>query len=410
MAKIIILGPSQPCRNPRLIRNADALAAAGHNVHVITPIYDPRKIQDDKKIINKALWKYRGISVLNSKRKKIKVLDRVYRKLFFIIASKLGISEMGSLAYIYGYNKIIHAPKLDADFYLAQQQCTIPLAAKIAKKYNRPFGCDIEDILSESNNEPKKLFCAIEKKYLKKTSLIVTMSDAASAFLFKKYNLEKPPVVLHNTPSLAERHGFKRAYKIKPKEKPSIYWFGQTLGPHSCALELLKANISLNNPFKIFLRGNPIKAYVEKLIKISKQSQNPDNLTILPVIPPDKIVTDCMKYDILFGSQPSDDLFHQLAIGNKVFTGINAGTALLLEDTIAHKLLNRDIKECALTTSYKDSVSLEKKLKQISKKPNELVKMQKKAWNLATKKFNWESESKKLVEAVESVIKKKNCK
>jgi hypothetical protein len=129
-----------------------------------------------------------------------------------------------------------------------------------------------------------------------------------------------------------------------------------------------------------------------------------ERLHILPVVSPEKMVPESAHFDVLFGSQPSDQLFHQLAIGNKVFTGLMAGCALLLENTIAHRKLLSSISPCAALIEFRDKSGLASVLKQIASNKTALEQRRCKAWSLATSTFNWEMESQKLVHAVDSVL------
>ncbi len=403
MASIVIVCPSQPSRTPRLVRNAGALAAAGHKVTVVTPIFEARHVEEDQRIISGALWDYIGVSILPPSGGGIPFLSRLRRRAAFEVASRLPVAGLGSNALIYGSERVMRAADIKADFYLGQQQSSLPIVASLARRHGKSYGCDIEDILTESSSEPRRLLKAIELHFLGGAGVILTMSKTAAEYLNRKYELRAELTVAHNCPSLVER-GQLTIPTPSASSRPSIYWFGQTLGPHSCAFELLKANVAAGSPCKIYLRGRPVPSYVEQLWNFVRGSAVTDILEILPVTPPDTMVAECAKFDVLFGSQPSDELFHQLAIGNKVFAGLAAGCALLLEDTIAHRNLYHEMSSCSTLVAYKDPTALAAALADYALDPVRLIRQRRAAWELGSSTYNWEGEAKKVVQSVSYAI------
>ncbi|MES2922359.1 MAG: glycosyltransferase [Verrucomicrobiota bacterium] len=402
MASIVIVCPSQPSRTPRLVRNAGALSAAGHKVTVVTPVFEAGHVKEDHRITTGALWEYIGVPLLHPSGKSIPVMPRLIRRSVFEVASRLGVASLGSTALIYGSERVMRAANIKADFYLGQQQSSLPIVASLARRYGKPYGCDIEDILTESSSEPRRLLQAIELRYLGGAGGIFTMSRAAAEHLNREYQLKAEITVAHNCPALAERGQLTIPIR-STSSRPSIYWFGQSLGPHSCALELLKANVAAGSPCKIYLRGRPVPSYVEELWNFARASAVPDILEILPVTPPDTMVAECAKFDVLFGSQPSDELFHQLAIGNKVFAGLAAGCALLLEDTIAHRSFYQEMSSCSTLVAYRDPAALAGALSGFLDS-DRLIRQRRAAWEMGSSTYNWEYESQKVVQSISSAL------
>ena len=403
MARIIIIGPSQPSRTPRLVRNADALSAAGHEVTVITPVLEHSMLAFDSELVARSKWKYLPVSLLNSAGE-IGFSYRIFRKIIYSIASKLPLPRFGSKALIYGEPKMASVLKhLDADMYLAQQQASLPLVAQVAKKRNKNYACDIEDILTESSTEPVQLLASIEMQYLKNASVVSTMSAVAAEYLDGSLDMAHKVLSLHNCSNIEEREGVK-APTVLSATKPSIYWFGQTLGPHSLATELIMANAAAGHPFRIILRGRPVANYLQKISEISRASGSVDLVEILPIVKASEMVSEAAKYDVLFGSQPSQQLFHQLAIGNKVFTGLLAGCALLLTDTIAHRKLAPEL-QGGIRLVGNDHDALVSALESLAKNQHELLEMRKASWNSGTARYHWAEECKPWVSAINAALK-----
>lgn len=356
-------------------------------------------------LAERASWEYVGVDLLNPHKRGLKFRYRASHRLALRLASTAPTSVLSARALMYGSGAVARiASSLRGDFYWAQQQACLPTVASVAHQDGVPYGCDIEDILSESSSEPRKLISAIEQRFLPGASVVTTMSNAAAQFLKEQLPEQREILATHNTPALSERQGVPPPVNRPKQERPSIYWFGQTLGPHSLGVDLIKANASAGFPFRIRLRGLCSGEYKGALAEAAVQVRGQGSYEILPYVAPTSMVRCAAEEDVLFGSQPSTELFHQLAIGNKVFTGLAAGNALLLTSTIAHRALRREIPEASCLYELGDAAGLTKALHTLAHEPSHLAQMQQAAWQAAESRFNWDIESKKFVEAVERVI------
>ena len=175
-------------------------------------------------------------------------------------------------------------------------------------------------------------------------------------------------------------------------ERPSIYWFRQTLGPHSCAAQLIVANALEGSPFFLRFRGRLRQSYLDELHEVAISHDAANSYECLPLADPKTMVLEASRNEVLFGSQPTNDLFHQLAIGNKVFTGLLAGCALLLSDTTAHRSLAKHIGSVAELTDRSNVANLRSAIRRLSACPLEMLSRRERAWDLGTSRFNWELE------------------
>lgn len=100
MARIVILGPNQLGSNPRLVRNADCLAAAGHDVTVIYPDHLARFRGNDDALIATARWKTVALDFCRTPRGRLHArFARLRRRL----AEKLPLSSDFARNRAYGY-------------------------------------------------------------------------------------------------------------------------------------------------------------------------------------------------------------------------------------------------------------------------------------------------------------------
>ena len=94
---IVLVTPGQPSVNPRIVKEADALSAAGHQVTVLYSFWIDWAQKADKNIVENAVWKHQIIGG-NPERDKLrfwisKIKFRIYRTLNSIFGNVIGLAE-----------------------------------------------------------------------------------------------------------------------------------------------------------------------------------------------------------------------------------------------------------------------------------------------------------------------------
>jgi glycosyltransferase involved in cell wall biosynthesis len=403
--RLCLISHGQPAANPRLVRDASVLAEAGYSVRVVAAQYRAQLVEHDRKLASGAAWRYEAVDLLKDGWTHRWDYLRVRRRLSAGLANWLPTEGLVARGYAYGHTEVTKlAATQPADLYVAYQQQALPAAVWSARKNNSIFALDAQDLLADSSGEPTKLAVSLERRYLKDCAYISTMSASAAKRLQETNNLAERPFVLHNTPRLKERFGVADPSQRPRSELVSIYWFGQTIGPQSRAEQVLKAMPHLPKSLKLVLRGNPIEAYVGELVTTARALGVSGQLEILPREEPTEMVRLAADHDILLGTQPGNELFNQMAIGNKVFTGMMAGLALALSDTIAHRELLAELPRCGFLFADGDIDALVSHLKKLLSDRETLQQMKRTSWEIAEQRFNWEEEAKILLGTVERVF------
>jgi hypothetical protein len=406
MARLCLLSHGQPAANPRLVRDATVLAEAGYNVRVVTAQLLGDLIEHDKTIVNKVKWQHKPV-VFSHRSNGTPNWNyiRARRRTTAALASWLPTEGLVARAYGYANPELADiAGKEPADLFIAYQHNSLPAASWAAKKRGARFALDAQDLLADCSAELVKLARSIETRYLGNCAYVSTMSEAAARRLQETNNLPRTPVVLHNTPRLCERDGISSPGERKRTRAVSLYWFGQTTGTQSCANQVLDAMSQLFSPVQLVLRGKPDETFVTNLRNRAKELGLSEQLQILPRAEPTEMVRLASEHDILLGTQPGSEPFNQMAIGNKVFTGMMAGLALALSDTIAHRQLLADAPGCGFLFRDGDVESLASQLNELLANREKLERMKVTSWNLAETRFNWEEESKTLLQTIDQVL------
>ena len=399
--KIAIAAPSDIYSTPRLIRNAAALCGAGIEVAIIATYHSLDAECRDRCLLLPPGCTLDPVRLYNGSGNlsyKYRLRKKISRLAFHLTGS---VARAGS-SMAYGVAEINRKLRmLRPDAVLAQQHSVVPVIEAVASELNIPFYVDVEDLLSHEPSKHRQSALQIESMCLPKATQVFAMSEACAEFLSRTYALKRPAIALHNSPNPLEI-GACRA-RLKISEKPSIYWFGKSIGPHSCALELITANCELGAPFKVVLRGQEISSYADRLREVADKWGLGDSLSMLKPAPLEEMIILAAQHDILYGSQPPGDLFHELAIGNKIFTGLAAGLILMLQDTPAHSVIVKRIPRGTFVYDITRPNSIRDTLARIAKDIPSLAIRQKRNHQLSSD-WSWQHESKRLINAVQGYV------
>jgi hypothetical protein len=377
------------------------LAAAGHSVRVVTAQYVNGLDVHDARLVSNAKWVFEPVDLVRGGAARSWNYLRARRRLASTLSRWFLFESLVARAYAYATPELTQTARAKpAQLFIAYQHNSLPAAARAAKTQGALFALDAQDLLADCAEEPPRLAVTIERKYLNECSYVSTMSQPAAERLSVTNGLKRQPLVLHNTPSIREREGVERPEQRVGRANPSLYWFGQTIGFHSCALQVVRALPLLTTKVRLVLRGTPDPNFLSALNELTTQLGVTDQIEIVPRGEPMEMVKLAAEHDILLGTQPGTQLFNQMAIGNKVFTGMMAGLALALTDTIAHRQLMARAKACGFLFPDGDHERLAERLNELLGDPTRLAAAKKASWELAENEFNWELESKSLIDTV----------
>ncbi len=59
--RVCLVGATHPCHNPRLVREADSLAASGHTVRVVAPSFMPALAAKDGRLLAHRGWRFDSV-------------------------------------------------------------------------------------------------------------------------------------------------------------------------------------------------------------------------------------------------------------------------------------------------------------------------------------------------------------
>jgi len=208
--RICLVSPSHVASNPRLVKEADALHAAGYDVHVVASWYFPPLDKYDLEIYAAAPWERTVVYAMTGPRVVFaKLLQRFFR-------NRIRHSLCGSLAAAARANHsasllLANAAKhVRADLYIGHCLAGLPAAAWAARHHHARYGFDAEDFHSaETENvlrDPVDAFAVrtIESSLLPGCSHLTASSPLIGRAYEQTYRITAPITTVLNTFPLSQ--------------------------------------------------------------------------------------------------------------------------------------------------------------------------------------------------------------
>ena len=409
MANICLLTPTQPSANPRVVKEADALAEAGHHVHMLCGHSVLWADESDRSLLPGRKWTYSYVggkpgSVLHWWTRVRHGVIRRFPQLWRLSASWAHcalariVPELQAAAFDF-----------NADLYIAHYVGALAAAGVVAEKKGVLLGFDAEDFESgyyEYKAGPRPIDRATEKlerEYLRHCCYVTAASPGIAAASAFKYSIEMPTSIL-NVFSLAERPPKFR--ETVPTGPLRLYWFSQTVGGNRGLEDVVCAMAALSDcSLEFYIRGRWASGYKEQLLRFaSKKGLNIGRLVFLPTAPADEMVRLSAEYDVGVALEQPASPNRDLCLTNKIFSYLLAGNAVAATSTKGQRTIGEHFGLAGFLYKPGDYESLAEGLRLWHDDRAELDRARRAAWALATHKFNWEIEKHKFVSLVNAAL------
>jgi glycosyltransferase involved in cell wall biosynthesis len=400
--RICLIGVTHVSHNPRLLREADSLSAAGHDVRVVTPSFTLALDQSDQRHLARRKWRHKKIDYLpvglgGTARS---LFMRGRRRMAFELQQRFGGQRLAEYAYTTAFPELRHQASLEpADWFIAHAQAALPIAAAAARRWNARLGFDCEDLLSEHGTDPADIVLQIEATYLRDCDYVSTPSQGIAERLQRDYGIDRS-VVLYNVFPLHLAEGM-----LPPLERPAsplmrLHWFSQTIGPGRGIEEAIEACGMLGAGVELHLRGNPSEGYDAILRALAFQHNA--NLKLHPQVDHDDLIRAMDQFDVGLALEPEANVGAALTVSNKIGSYLLAGLAIAATDTRGQREILGEIPSAGFLYPSGNPELLAEGLRRWLDDRGALRGAQQAAWAAARKKFCWDKEKMKLLAVLES--------
>lgn len=408
--KICILTQSHLCRNPRVVKESVALAAAGFEVVILTTFTYPEMLEEDMKLIEGSGVTLKGvINMIPSEAGKwYRTKNRLVRRVAGEITARFGIENVHSLGY--GYRENLRAAiREKADLYTCHQEISTVIGCKLIRKGFK-VAFDFEDwyshdLLPEANRmRPIRLLEQSEKFALKNGALSYTTSRIMAEKM-AEFASSQVPEVLQNVFPFSDREELDHQTKDRvDKSMPSVHWYSQTIGPGRGIEFLISSLADVDIPVEFHLRGNIYGDFGEQLNRIFPSGKG-HKLYFHPLVPHRELLSRIAEHDIGLATEEYTPDSRNLTITNKILQYLQAGIAVVASDTLGQQEVAREAPEAVLLFKNKDRQALSNLLNNLLSDPERLRKAREAALNAARSRFCWEIQRPWLVGWISDLLK-----
>ena len=409
--RVCLVSTGQPSTNPRLVKEADALVAAGYAVQAVGAFGGDWAIDADRSLLSSRQWSFDLVDWRRSARPllfwKTRVRQRLLQSLVSWPRTPIGWAEAALSRPTPELTR--EALRRPADLYIAHNLGALPAAARAARRYGARLGFDAEDFhggqFSAAVDSPmRRVVERIEEHYLPVCNSVTASSPGIAEAYRPLSRCGLPPCVL-NVGSLAER--------ASPTPPPAslagpltLYWFSQTIGPDRGLEDIVRAMGQARDvAIELHLRGTWAAGYEAVLRRLARDSGAlADRIHAYPPAPPADMVRLAGRYDIGLALEPGVTPNNRLAVSNKMFTYLLAGTAVIATRTPGQEWLMRQIPDAGWLYDAGDIAGLVSHLRTCAADRARLAQARSAAWDYGTTRFNWEAEAGRFLRVVSSVL------
>ena len=405
--RICLVSPNHVSRNPRLVKEANALAKAGYEVHVIAGRFFPAMDKNDQTILRSAPWRYQLIDLRKSLPAfGLKIIRKGLRALGpNIVGRSLTASGIAHHAAVPLLAALAAAH--DCDLYIGH--CLAGLAAvhRASERTGTPFSFDAEDFhdgeTEFSLHDPveSSVTARIQREALPHCRHVTASSPLIADAIAERYGIPRPTPILNVFP-LAESPDTPQPGRADGVYR--IYWFSQTIGPDRGLEEILTVLAAMQTRCDLHLRGMAADGFREALQLQAKKCGFRGSIEFLPTAPPEQMAHLAVACDLGLSLELSVPFNREICLTNKVFTYLLAGIPVLMTPTRAQREIAEKLGSAAMFVNFSNPAASARMLDEFFANQDRVDHARVAAWSLAQQTYNWDVESRKFLSMVELAL------
>ncbi len=407
MAAVTIITPGALGSNPRVVKEAEALARRGHKVQVQSTrsldVVDRR----DTAVLEQASFSSMRIDLRKLRSWRLRRILQIGARYGFG-ACKLKALAPWALSPVAPLLKDALWQSSPADLYIAHYIEALPAAAALAARHGAAYAFDAEDFhVGEQVDGPcvellRQVQRAIERRYLPGALYVTAASPLIAQAYVDTYAIALPTVILNVFARANAPFAPTAAGSVQPG--PSLYWFSQTIGFGRGLKTAIRAIAEAKSAPHLYLRGTPAAGFADELKAVAVECGVSKRLHFLEPALPDDLERLAAGFDLGYAGEEGVETNRQYALGNKIFSYLLGGVPSLASATMAHLQLSPELGEAMAIFPIGDVRALAALIDSYLLNPDHLAKARNDAWQLGQSRFNWEHEAERLVALIEEKL------
>ncbi|HEV2478858.1 MAG TPA: glycosyltransferase [Puia sp.] len=405
--KICIVTTRHISYNPRVLKEADALCAAGYEVVVVAVDNNLQQHAFDVELMAPRKWTLKTVDFRKTGGiQGVRWIGYTIRQKLCSALTKLsfryGIAERAGEKGFDGLTRLAKAQK--ADLYIVHHAEALGAGAAAARHNKTDLGFDAEDFHRGMNGMDARAVAMIgflEAKYLPHCIYVSAASRGIAEGYRREYGIKDPLTLLNVFP-------LEPIDAIRLGTPPRFYWYSQVIGPHRGLEGLMEAAGRLTAPFEVHLRGTMQQGYRPVMDELIQRHRLEGKIFFHDPILAAGLIPEASRYDVGLALEMNTSENAMVAVSNKLFSYLVSGLAVIATDTDGQKDILRSFPDAGILCKMDDPQSLAATMQCYLDDPDRLLGTRMAARSAAENGFNWEKESGKLVACVERILGKKN--
>ncbi len=391
---VVTAGHLSTC--PRMLKAADAFAAAGWSVRTVSARHTAWATAADAAVRASRSWAWTAIDYSRERARRLQLMTGARRRAAQAAVCVTGASRVSFGVAVRAYSRI-HDEIVEAvteaptDLVYGGTSGALAAVAEAAVKLGVPYGLDLEDLHSSESSGPDSeltdaLAGRIERAVLGDAAFVTAGSPMISEAYRARYGIR--PTTIHNT--------FSIRFADRPADGPGralrLYWVSQTLGPGRGLEHVIEGIGRAGMAAELHLRGRPIAAFEADLGRLQAEVAPRLTIAVQPPAAPDEMVTLAQPYDLGVSCELPETLSRRLCLGNKIFTSLAAGVPVLLSATPAQAEFAGAVGAAALLYEPGNAGDLADRLRAWWASPPLRARSREAARHVAGRRWHWEHE------------------
>jgi glycosyltransferase involved in cell wall biosynthesis len=409
--RICLITPGQPSTDPRLVKEADALHEAGHEVRVLCSHYVSWADEADKVLLASRPWQ---CTYVGGRPRSVSSTYYWTRARHALAQRALKLLPASSFLERCVLDRV--APELEAaalstpaDLYIAHYAGALPAAALAARRYGAMLGFDAEDLEFGSwhlHKGPSDYDLAVERIqacYLPECDYITASSAGIAEACAARYQLPLPATILNVFPLTYRPSKFRATAADGPL---TVYWFSQTIGLDRGLPDAVRAlGLLRGHRIELHIRGELRENTRRELFALAALAGVDSSQIVLHALAlPEEIVRSSAQYDIGLALEQPVTESRKICLTNKIFTYLLAGNAVAATATPGQRSLMAGITGAGFCCPPGDAQALARGLLAWYQDRKALDRARRQAWDWGTREFNWELEKQKFLMVADGVL------
>lgn len=403
---VAIVTGAHLCRNPRVVKEADALSAAGYHVTVLGPSFSATLAGEDRALADGCGWRHR-LSTDLTRAGIDGVAPRLVRRAGTEAVRWLGIQTPEALGY--GLRKTLAGARdLDADLYIGHQEVGLWVVDRLAGE-GRTVGADLEDWYSEDllpharKGRPVALLRRLEAAALRRSGHVTTTSESMAGALACRYDAGAPAVIYNAFP-WADRGALEEPPEDRRETaRPTLHWFSQTVGAGRGLETLFAALPRLSRSVDVHLRGACSPAEEERLRRLFPTAGD-HRLFLHGLVPNEELLGRIAGHDVGMALEPHDPPNSHLTVSNKILHYLLAGLPVVATETAGQREVAIGAPGAVRLCRSGSASSVASAIDRLLASRAALAGAKRAALEAARTRFCWERQVPVLLESVERAL------